>query len=183
MDEDEFAAVYAQAYEPLLGYVLRRCGSVDDAADIVAETFTIAWRRAAEVPGGDQAQLWLFGTARRVLANHRRGERRHLLKTAALRSELEAMSGAVPGPEDAAPVGRVFRELAEADREVLTLVAWEGLGVAEIATVLGCSRNAVSIRLYRARRRFARRLRAAGVDTPYPAAPAGRLGRAERAAS
>ncbi|NED53722.1 RNA polymerase subunit sigma-24, partial [Micromonospora aurantiaca] len=47
MDEADFAAVYAATYRPLLGYALRRCDSPEDAADVVAETFTIAWRRAA----------------------------------------------------------------------------------------------------------------------------------------
>jgi DNA-directed RNA polymerase specialized sigma24 family protein len=72
LDEDEFAAVYAKTYRSLLGYALRRCHSPDDAADVVAETFTIAWRRAADLPAGDEARLWLYGVARRVLANHLR---------------------------------------------------------------------------------------------------------------
>ncbi|GAA1567556.1 hypothetical protein GCM10009678_57970 [Actinomadura kijaniata] len=161
MDEDEFAELYERNFRPLLGYALRRCASADDAADVVAETFAVAWRRADELPEGDDARLWLYGAARRTLANHRRGEQRHALRTAALRAELAA----VPVNEPDVPVvGEVFRGLPEADRELLSLVAWEGLAVPEIARVLGCSRNAVSIRLHRARKRFARALRAAGVE-------------------
>jgi Sigma-70 region 2 len=52
---DEFAVVYAKTYRSLLGYALRRCHSPDDAADVVAETFTIAWRRASDLPPGDEA--------------------------------------------------------------------------------------------------------------------------------
>jgi RNA polymerase sigma-70 factor, ECF subfamily len=165
MDKEEFAAVYAATYRALLGYALRRCDTPEDAADVVAETFTIAWRRAADMPDGDAARLWLYGVARRVLANHRRGVRRHATKTAALRAELSA-----PAHDDS-PVTEVFRALPDRDRELLTLVAWEGLSVPEIAAVLGCSRNAVSIRLHRARKRFARALRAAGVDQPGPGRP------------
>jgi RNA polymerase sigma-70 factor (ECF subfamily) len=164
LDEDEFAAVYAKNYQPLFGYALRRCRSPDDAADVVAETFTIAWRRAGDLPPGDEARLWLYGVARRVLANHLRGERRHSIKTAMLRDELATAPAAVPAPLEGTPVAQVFRDLPDADRELLALVAWEGLGNAEIAKVLGCSRNAVSIRLHRARKRFARALRAAGTD-------------------
>ncbi|RFU38840.1 sigma-70 family RNA polymerase sigma factor, partial [Actinomadura logoneensis] len=65
-------------------------------------------------------------------------------------------------------VAAALRSLPEADRELLTLVGWEGLGHAELATVLGCSRNAVRVRLHRARRRFARALRRH--DAPIPAA-------------
>jgi DNA-directed RNA polymerase specialized sigma24 family protein len=71
-----FVEIYEHAYRPVLGYVLRRCRDPDDAADVVAETFTTAWRRIEEVPQGDEATLWLYGVARRTLANHRRGERR-----------------------------------------------------------------------------------------------------------
>lgn len=165
MDKEEFAAVYATTYRGLLGYALRRCDTPEDAADVVAETFTIAWRRAADVPSGDGARLWLYGVARRVIANHRRGVQRHAHKTAALRDSLTA-----PVHDDS-PVNEVFRALPDRDRELLTLVAWEGLSVPEIAAVLGCSRNAVSIRLHRARKRFARALRAAGVDQPGPGRP------------
>ncbi|RSN68117.1 RNA polymerase sigma factor [Actinomadura sp. WAC 06369] len=171
MGEDEFTAVYAATYRPLLGYALRRCDSPEDAADVVAETFAIAWRRAAEMPAGDQARLWLYGVAHRVLANQRRGARRNTIKAAALRAELSAGTPPRPAPGGDGPaVADVFRALPDRDRELLALVAWEGLSHAEIATVLGCSRNAVGIRLHRARGRFARALRAAGVDDPSAAA-------------
>ncbi|WP_206686422.1 RNA polymerase sigma factor [Kribbella qitaiheensis] len=53
---------------------------------------------------------------------------------------------------------RAWRELSHQDRELLSLTAWEGLDTAQIAIVLGCSRNAVRIRLHRARARFERLL-------------------------
>ena len=46
-------------------------------------------------------------------------------------------------------------ELSDGDRELLTLTAWEGLSAAEIAVVLDLRPNTVSVRLHRARRRFA----------------------------
>ncbi|MEV6981126.1 RNA polymerase sigma factor [Sphaerisporangium sp. NPDC051017] len=86
MGEDppgRFVEIYEHAYRPVLTYALRCCQDPDDAADVVAETFMTAWRRIEEVPEGDAARLWLFRVARRVLANHRRGERRHEQRTAA----------------------------------------------------------------------------------------------------
>ena len=73
---ERFSALYADCYPRLLGYALRRTHTVEDAADVVAETFLVAWRRLEHVPPGDEARLWLYGVARRVLANQRRGERR-----------------------------------------------------------------------------------------------------------
>ncbi|GAB2818915.1 hypothetical protein GCM10027176_24190 [Actinoallomurus bryophytorum] len=80
----------------------------------------------------------------------------------------ELAAGAPPPREDSA-VAEVFDRLPDRDRELLALVAWEGLSHAEIATTLGCSSNAVGVRLHRARKRFARALRSAGVDRPAAA--------------
>jgi RNA polymerase sigma-70 factor, ECF subfamily len=169
--ESRFEEIYASSYRPLLGYALRRCPDPDDAADVVAETFLTAWRRLEEIPKGDEARLWLFGVARKVLANHRRGERRHERRTAALREQLAAspLVSRPPG-DDLSQLGKVFRALPEDDRELLALVAWERLTPGEAAKVLGVSANTVRVRLYRARRRFARGLAEAGVDHSRAAA-------------
>jgi RNA polymerase sigma-70 factor, ECF subfamily len=96
-DADErrhrFEAIYAAGFGPILGYVLRRTDNGEDAADVVAETFLTAWRRLDDVPPGDRAMLWLYGVARRVLANHRRGERRRSDLSDRLRAELAGVQG------------------------------------------------------------------------------------------
>lgn len=162
--EREFEALYTDTFHHLLGYALRRCDCAEDAADVVAETFAITWRRMDSVPSGEQARLWLYGVARNVLANHRRGlARRHSL-SATLAAEVgdRYAPAADAGLADGV-VGQVFRALPDDDRELLSLVAWEGLDHGQIAKVLGCSRNAVRIRLHRARKRLARGLATAGV--------------------
>lgn len=68
--DDRFRVLYAAHLNAILGYALRRVAAPEDAADVVAETFLIAWRRCADVPPGGEARLWLYGVARRVLANH-----------------------------------------------------------------------------------------------------------------
>jgi RNA polymerase sigma-70 factor (ECF subfamily) len=163
-----FEALYAANHAPILGYALRRTASPDDAADILAETFLAAWRRLGEVPAGDEARLWLYGVARRVLANHYRGERRRSALTGRLRAELA--SSYVPPEFDGEParIARALRRLPERQRELLALNAWEGLDYGEIATVLGCSRNAVRIRLHRARASLAAELAGAAAPAPDP---------------
>lgn len=173
MDDREarFEAVYAATYEPILGYVLRRCPSPDDAADVVAETFTVAWRRVEEIPSGDRARLWLYGVARRVLANHRRGEAQRRRRTTSLRHDLrDEIAGVGADPVEASAIAEAFRVLSDDDRELLGLVAWEGLDHSAIAAVLGCSAGAARVRLHRARKRFARALRAAQIDVMPTAA-------------
>ncbi|SNT52684.1 RNA polymerase, sigma subunit, ECF family [Actinomadura meyerae] len=165
-----FEEIYAAHRAQILGYAMRRTADPQDAADVLAETFLTAWRRLDDVPPDGRARLWLYGTARRVLANHHRGERRR----SALAADLGARLRTAPDAPDAAglaDVAAAFRALPERDRELLSLVGWEGLDHGEIATVLGCSRNAVRIRLHRARRRFARALAGAEASA-RPAADA-----------
>jgi RNA polymerase sigma-70 factor (ECF subfamily) len=161
----DFEALYAATFDSLLGYAVRRCDCPEDAADVVAETFAICWRRMAAVPPGDQARLWLYGVARNVLANHRRGVARRQGLSTALAAQVADLYQ--HGPEESAElatINAVFRALPDDDRELLSLVAWEGLDHGQLARVLDCSRNAVRIRLHRARKRLARELATAGVS-------------------
>jgi RNA polymerase sigma-70 factor (ECF subfamily) len=155
-----FTALYDACYHRVLGYARRRC-SPDEAADVVAETFTIAWRRFDEVPDGEPALYWLYATARRVLANHRRTQRRRANLVSVLEGQPVTGWGAPPTPESRR-VAAAFARLREDDRELLLLVAWEELDAAAVARVLRCSVNAARIRVHRARRRFGHAL--ASVD-------------------
>src|SRR4029077_9810384 len=73
---ERFEAAYRELYEPICGYVLRRVRGPEDAAEAIAETFATLWRRFDRCPQGEELKPWLFGVARRVIANQRRGERR-----------------------------------------------------------------------------------------------------------
>ncbi|MEV7808107.1 RNA polymerase sigma factor [Microbispora sp. NPDC088329] len=161
-----FEEIYMAHYVDLLGYVRRRTETPEDAADALAETFATAWRRIGDVPAGSSARLWLYGVARRVLANGRRAETRRSALVERLGAELGQRDehDRPPDHEDLDAVRAAFGRLGRDDREVLALVSWEGLGSAEIATVLGCSRGAARLRLHRARKRLAKELSSAGVD-------------------
>ncbi|NUT37545.1 MAG: RNA polymerase sigma factor [Hamadaea sp.] len=158
-----FERLYEANYELILAYALRRATTPEDAADVVAETFLVAWRRLDQVPSGDGSRLWLFGVARMVLANQHRGQRRRERLGARLLAHAapEAYSPRAPGTDG---VAAVFGGLSEEDKEVLTLVAVEGLTPREVAVVLGVTAVTARVRLHRARSRFAARLRAEGID-------------------
>jgi RNA polymerase sigma factor (sigma-70 family) len=154
--EERFRALYESHSRDVLAYALRRAAP-EDASDVVADTFLTAWRRLGDVPPGDEARLWLYGVARRTLANQRRGELRRARLGERLRAELGA--AALPQRERSA-VLIALSELGEDDRELLLLVGWEGLQPAEVARVVGSSAVAVRTRLHRARRRLREALEA-----------------------
>lgn len=106
----------------------------------------------------------MFGVARNVIANQRRGERRQERLTARLAQELEVAHEDPRRDPDvpAEAVRRALDALSEPDLEALRLVYWDGLAPADAARALGCSAVAMRVRLHRARRRLARALAAAG---------------------
>ena len=148
---ERFRGLFEASYQPLVAYARRRC-SGDDADDLVAEVLTIAWRRLDDIPT-DAAMPWLYGVARRTLANQRRGgdRRRRLLER--LRGVPALVVADVDGPAHDA-VLCALASLPPHDQEILRLAAWEELGPAEIAAVIGCTPNAAALRLSRARRKL-----------------------------
>jgi RNA polymerase sigma factor (sigma-70 family) len=147
-DHDRFDRLFAAYSADIVAYCGWRARSPADAQDAVADVFLTAWRRLDDIPEGDAARVWLYATARRVLANQRRSSRRR----AALEERLASQPAAVE-PEETV-VREALTRLAPRDREILLLAEWEGLTHAEIATVMGCQAVTARGRLHRARRRF-----------------------------
>ncbi|MBM6400268.1 RNA polymerase sigma factor [Phycicoccus sonneratiae] len=166
--EDRFSALFDTTHVALLGYAVRRVADPADAADVVAETYLVAWRRLDDVPVGAEARPWLFGVARRVLANHYRGERRRMALADRLRDSLHQV---VPPPEVREPsvVERAVERLGADDRELLRLLAWEELAREEIALAMGLSRATVRVRLHRARARLRQAMVEIESETDAPA--------------
>jgi len=150
-----FDALFA-AYSPdIVAYCGWRAPSASDAQDAVADVFLTAWRRLDQLPEGDAARVWLYATARRVIANQRRSSRRRvaLQERLALEAPSRPQEPLSPNRKETL-VHAALRGLGPRDREVLLLAEWEGLSPAQIAAVLGCLTVTARGRLHRARRRF-----------------------------
>jgi RNA polymerase sigma-70 factor (ECF subfamily) len=152
-----FEELFEAHYAELTRFATRRVGA-DAAGDVVAGTFLVAWRRFADLPT-DHARAWLYATARQVIANELRGRTRweRLTAKAAVGGDVHVADHSARVDEQLR-VRAVLAQLSPADQEVLRLIEWDGLDVAEAALVLRCTRAAVKVRLHRARRRFAQRL-------------------------
>lgn len=160
--EPEFDHFVRSNARPLLAYCLRRAEHAD-AHDAAAEVLSIAWRKRDELPDGDQGLYWLFGVARRVLANQRRSQqrRRRLARRAAEPSgwRLAAnVDSQVVRHERDQEVVEAVAALGERDREILALIVWDEVPRAEVATMLDISEQAVHKRYQRALKRLERRL-------------------------
>jgi RNA polymerase sigma factor (sigma-70 family) len=138
-------------------YVRRRAPEslVDD---VVSETFLVCLRKIERVPNA--ALPWLYAVARKTLANHRRRLARQV--------PAAPFATAEPEPTGDGVLAAAFAELSDRDREVLRLVAWEGLALCDAAIVLGCSAVACRVRFHRAKARLAERLERAASFRPEP---------------
>lgn len=157
---ERFSALYRAHFRDLLGFALRRTDRPEDAADVVADTFVVAWRRIDKVPPGGEARLWLYGVCRRTLANHTRSGNRRDRLGAKLRDTLA--ESVVPDHGDTVAgnlsVTAALAELSRSDRELMQLTVWEGLEPREVALVLGIPARTVRTRLSRARARLREKL-------------------------
>lgn len=156
-----FEQLFAATYDDLLRYARRRVGPVA-APDVVAEVFLTAWRRRADYDH-DTARLWLFGVARRTVANADRSTlraRQLSIRAAQLATEEPDLADTVITHMR---VHDVLAALPDAQAEALRLVAWDGFSLGEAAAIAGCSSATFRVRLFRARRRAAQLL---ALDVP-----------------
>lgn len=120
--------------DDLLRYFLRRLDR-EDAADALAEVMTTAWRRVDALPKRpEEARMWLFGIARNVLLHADRGTIRRAQLAARLRDSLAAR--AAPAADTGVEIRDAIDRLDSDHAELIRLVHWDGLSVAEAAEVL-----------------------------------------------
>lgn len=168
--ERRFTAIYDECRQRVWAYAVSRAGR-QAADEVVAETFAIAWRRLADVP--DPALPWLLGVARNVLRDgHRAQVRRESFTTELGRWTAHPAGDIAEEVAERLAVLRAMAALPDGDREILILIAWQGLTPREAARVVGCSPAALRVRLHRARRRLVRAVETAPEEPPQTPAQA-----------
>ena len=125
--EARFRALFDATYPAVVRFVRHRGLVGHDGEDLIAATYEVAWRRLDVVPTGDAAVPWLLTVALNQLRNHRRRQARDR----ALVERLPAPGQSAPPPEPSIPgwrdIRRALDALTESDRELVLLVAWDGL--------------------------------------------------------
>jgi RNA polymerase sigma-70 factor, ECF subfamily len=155
-----FEAIFQRHHSRVLSYARRHSSDRTSAEDVVSEAFLVAWRRLDAMP--KEPLPWLLGTTRNVLANQRRSTRRR--DAFGARVDLDFADPPHPATSieervgDIQAVAQAFTSLSVRDRDVLTLIAWDGLEPREAAQVMDCSSATFSLRLHRARQRLKQRL-------------------------
>lgn len=152
-DGQRFTALYQRHYTDVESYVRRRV-QPSQVHDVVSEIFVVAWRRLDDAPG-DRALPWLYGVARRTLANAYRSDQRQGRLLEALAAQPVAATGDHANEvASRLVVMAAFSRLSSDDQEALRLTLWEDLSASDASRVMGCSVATFQVRLHRARKRL-----------------------------
>ncbi|MCP2030356.1 RNA polymerase sigma-70 factor (ECF subfamily) [Okibacterium sp. HSC-33S16] len=156
-NKERITALYVSVSGPLLNYLARRVSPVEDAADLLSETFIVAHRRATNLPADDEeARMWLFGVARRVLANHHRGSNRRIALADVLRATIRLSY--VDDHEQHSDIREAITSLPANQRELIQLIHWDGFSIREAATLVKTTESTARGRYERAKKRLRERM-------------------------
>jgi RNA polymerase sigma-70 factor, ECF subfamily len=163
-DEHAFAELFGRHHDAVYNYAFRRTASWSVAEDVTQAAFATLWRRARqgriERLRLDSARPALLAMARGECSNANRASRRQVALVDRVKLRDHAGSGAddvdrwVEAESTMREIRRMLDTLTSSQREVIELVAWAELGVAEAADVLGIPVGTVKSRLSRARARL-----------------------------
>ncbi|MER5227520.1 RNA polymerase sigma factor [Streptomyces flaveus] len=165
-----FRDIYEECYPRVLAYTTSLVGR-QVGEDITSETFAVAWRRVRDI--SQPALPWLLGVARNLVRELRRRDSRQYALAAAEAQRISSGARTDVGDVAADVTDReaalqALASLSDADRELLTLIAWHGLSAKQAARVLGCTTATLTVRLHRARRRLEKALESAYLADTAP---------------
>lgn len=150
-------ALLRELVPDLLGYFTTRLHDREDAADAVADTLLVLWRKQKALPGDhEDARRYAFGVARKVLGTTRRGAMRRNALADRLRAVVR--EEVTDDPAVDVELRSALETLSSKDRELVLLVAWDGFSVADAGRILGVSAEAARARYSRARVRLRQQL-------------------------
>jgi RNA polymerase sigma-70 factor, ECF subfamily len=163
---ERFTGLYDDYHRRVYAYAVSRAGR-QLADEVVSEVFLVTWGKLGQVP--DDPLPWLLVVARNVISSEFRASARQQSLAVELRSWTSGTAADIADQvSERHAVLRALAALPDADRELLTLVAWHGLPAREAARVTGCSTPTYFVRLHRARRRLEQAM-SAGAEASSPA--------------
>lgn len=141
-------AAFEDHYDAVLAYASYRTTNSEDAEEIASATYLSAWRRILDMPGEPATLPWLYGVAKKTLANQQRA----ITRRGALADKLARQARSPLGLQVAdGRLEAVIARLTSDQQTLIELSSWNEVSYVEGAAILKCSANAYAIRLHRAR--------------------------------
>lgn len=159
-DPEQFGILVRKHAPAIQRYVTRRIGR-ENAEDVAAETFLVAFRqRERYVKCGGDCLPWLYGIATRLVHRHWRSETRQLniLARTGIDPVTEPFTDRVETAVAASALkprlAAALAGLPKGQRDALLLLVWAELSYEQIAVATGVPLGTVQSRISRARRRL-----------------------------
>jgi RNA polymerase sigma-70 factor (ECF subfamily) len=159
-DADALGGLFRRHAGAIHGYCFRRTGDWAQAEDLTSVTFLEAWRRR-NVELEDEAVLpWLYGVATNVLRNSARSVRRYQAAIARIpapptpRDPSDDIMVRLSAEEEVRAMHLLLQQLPRHEQDVIALVHWQDLTIAEAAIAVGVSDSTVRSQLSRAHTRL-----------------------------
>jgi RNA polymerase sigma-70 factor (ECF subfamily) len=157
-DPAAFRELYDRWAERLLAYFYRRVLDPEVAADLLAETFAVAFERRRRFRNlGRPGEAWLYGIAAKELSHwfrrqevEKRAVRRLAIEVPPLDDESIARIEALADVEaHREALAAALEQMSAGERHAVELRVVGELAYGEIATQLECSEAAARVRVHR----------------------------------
>lgn len=151
---DVLGVIYERHAASVFRYLARRVGA-PVAEDLLGQVFegAVGARFRVRPHESGSALPWLYGIAANVVRSHLRRARTETALMDAVSFDWDAVDARVDAVSRRDGLRKALAALGETERELLLLVAWDGLSPTEAGQVLGLSSLAARSRLHRARAR------------------------------
>jgi RNA polymerase sigma-70 factor (ECF subfamily) len=153
-DRQAFRELYDRHAERVYRFSISLVRNTHLAEEVLQETMLTVWKSGASFRGASKATTWILGIARNqahsLLRREKKGER------------LPEDPKGEPDPAEVAEIDvrvtRALQTLSSDQQEVLHLVFYEEMSLADAAAVLGIPEGTVKSRLFYARKALAKEL-------------------------
>jgi RNA polymerase sigma-70 factor, ECF subfamily len=164
-DSTAFADLYDFYLPRIYGFVYRRVRDRFLAEDLTSVTFQRALENVRKADfRNDSFGGWLYRVASNAVVDHARRNRRLVSLDEFDEEPADMALDALTAALDRDQLRRALRTLSAGHREVLVLRFYDDLDTAEICGILGCSREALAVRVHRALRALRLALAKESVD-------------------
>ncbi len=170
-DQTALRALYARHQGRVFRFVLRLVKQDAVAEELTNEVFLEAWRNAGTFEGKASASTWLLSIAhhRAVSSLRKRRETAWNEEAAAEIADTDDDPEVVAQKADKSVLlRRAMDQLSPEHREIIDLVYYHEMSIAEVSEVIGIPENTVKTRMFYARKRLSEILKVAGVDRGWP---------------
>jgi RNA polymerase sigma-70 factor (ECF subfamily) len=157
-DPAAFRVLYERLAPGILRYFASRVHDAEIAADLLAETFAVAYERRRRFRNlGRPGAAWIYGIARNELSHYFRHKSVDDRAVQALglvvppldNESIVAIEALADSEDRKLALGAAMARMTEVEREAVELRVVQELNYDEIATRLGCSRGSARTRVHR----------------------------------